>query len=192
MQLTRKSIEGKDEEVIFEDISKDNLEVYRLRGTSQYLYFEAMATSSENSEEYEGGLYRCDLSSGESTLMVKNLVGPYSIAGEQVYYTNESGLCCYSIQKQTTDIIVNQPMEIQKITLTENYMIVCDGDADNRLVIYDYDGNEMATVEGDSSLTNYYGGNNNLLFGLRVDEYSMSWCTLDLSNINNGLQWKSL
>ncbi|MCM1539419.1 MAG: hypothetical protein NC254_13605, partial [bacterium] len=109
-----------------------------------------------------------------------------------VYYANTEGLCRYSIQEGTTEILTDQPMGVPNITLTKDYIILCDQMADGALNIYDYEGNETATVPNTLGMTWYFGGNSECLFGQCTDDLGLSLCFLDLTRPMQDWQWEEL
>ena len=124
--------------------------------------------------------------------MVKDIVGRYSVHNVFVYHSSPEGLCRYSIQDQTTEILVDQPMNVPNITLTKDYIILCDQWEDgSTLTLYDYEGKEITTVPNTLGLAWYFGGDSDMLFGECWNDYN-SLCFLDLNRPVEELQWEEL
>ena len=122
--------------------------------------------------------------------MVKEmLVVPYSVRGDQIYYGNEEGLCCYSMKNQTTEVLNDTSMKMPYITLTEEYIAIFDYDG-RELTLYHYDGEEIVSV-CDENMSMCWGGDSQRLFGETSDaEQSSCWTTLDITNTSGDMEWK--
>ena len=120
------------------------------------------------------------------------MIGPYSVWNGRVYYGGISGLCCYSMQDQNEKILVDQPMDVPHITLTEENIIIYDQTGGGILYGYSYEGAEIFTVTDGLKPTWYFGGNSDLLFGERADEEGLRMCFLDLNRPVAQLQWEEL
>jgi len=191
-KLERIPIGGRTSEIVFEgDCDVAALDIYRIRSKGGLLFFQVMSYSNEVPENVEGGLYCYDPEDGQCSL-VKGVIGPYSVQGDYVYYTNDEGLCCYSMRDGTMEILVDQRQSVPNITTTEDYMILCDQKTDFALIFYDYEGKELAKVENTIGMYWYFGGNAQILFGRCMDEVGMGLCFLDLTRPLDELEWEEL
>lgn len=192
MQLKSVGLDGKDEQIIFEDEDGNNATVYRMKRSGKYLYYQVMIYFDDTYENYTGGLYQYDIATGQSNIIKGGLVGPYSVKDNKVYYGNEEGLCCYSIANQSTKILAEQSMQIPYITLTKEYIAVVDQMVDNAVTLYDYSGKKIASVH-DETMVQYFGGDSELLFAeCKNDEGSLVWSILKLDQIGENLHWEKL
>lgn len=191
-KLERIPIDGGSAEVVFEEDSDASaVDIYRIGSNGGLLFFQVMRYPDELPENVVGSLYCYDPKTGKCDL-IKELIGPYSIRSGFVYYGNAEGLCRYSIQDETTEILVDQPMNVPNITLTEDDIILCDQMADCTLTIYDYEGKELAKVANTLGLYWYFGGNSEILFGACADEAGLRLCYLDLTRPLDELKWEEL
>lgn len=192
-QLQCIALEGGDAEVIFdggEDAEAVN--AYRLKKADGYLYYQAITYLDDSYQNYHGGLYQYDASTGQSRMVKEGLVGPYSVRDGQVYYVSTEGLCRYSIQEGSTVILADLSMEIPYITLTEEYIAVFDHRGSKTLILYDYEGKAL----GESSkqrMIQYFGGDSGMIFGECADDSgSLTWYALNLDHIDESMQWVNL
>ncbi|MDE6421145.1 MAG: DUF5050 domain-containing protein [Lachnospiraceae bacterium] len=193
MKLERRPIDGGNAEVVFEeDSDADYNKVYRMEGHDGKIFFQAVSFFGENFDYTGGSLYQYDIKSGQCNLLKSGVFGPYSVRDDMVYYGNMEGICRYSIQNQTTEVLVNQPMNVPNITLTRDYIILCDQMGDGDLFIYDYEGTQIATVSCELKPSWYFGGNSELLFADCVSNGKTSRCFLDLNRPVTELRWEEL
>lgn len=188
-QLVSMDLDGEDREVIFESEEGMTAEVYRLKKNGNYLYYQVLTYEGEDYENYEGGLYQYDPAAGKSSMVKEMLVVPYSVRGDQIYYGNEEGLCCYSMKNQTTEVLNDTSIKMPYITLTEEYIAIFDYDG-RELTLYHYDGEEIVSV-CDENMSMCWGGDSQRLFGETSDaEQSSCWTTLDITNTSGDMEWK--
>ncbi len=192
MQLERVSLNGNNAEVIYQGNTETASSVYRIKMNGGYVYFQALTFLDDSYDNYQGGLYRYDAATGECDLVKKGIVGPYSVRNDCVYYGSTEGLCCYSIINDTTEILVHKSMEGLYITLTEDYIIIYEDGKDSILTIYDYAGDEIMAVADTTRIVGYYGGNSDLLFAAVSSGYGLQWGILNISDLEDDLQWKEL
>lgn len=190
-KLQSVGIDGEDPEIIFEGEAEMVNLVYRMKSRGGYLYYQVMTYEGDDYENYQGGLYQYDPSTGESRMVKEQLIVPYSVRGDFVYYGNEDGLCCYSMKDQSTKVLADKSMQVPYITLTEDYIAVFDSNAGNELTLYDYTGNEIASINA-PELWMCWGGDSSMLFGQGKGEISSGWKVLNLEDVGEDLQWKSL
>lgn len=191
-KLERMPINGGTSEVLFEgDSDASAVDIYQIKSNDGALFFQVISYPDDIPENVVGALYSCDSATGQCSL-VKAFVGPYSVYDGFVYHSTSEGLCRYSIQDQTTEILVAQPMHVPNITLTREYIIRCDQWEDGgMLTLYDYEGKEITTVPNTLGLAWYFGGDSDMLFGECWNEYT-SLCFLDLNRPATELQWEEL
>ena len=192
-KLERIPIGGGASEVVFEgDSDALEVQIFRMKSNEGFLYFQVLNFSDNIYENAVGGLYCCNTETGQCSLVKEGLSGPYSVCNGFVYYGNQEGLCRYSVQDQTAEILVGQTMNVPNITLTKDYIILCDQMADYGLTLYDYDGMKITTVSNTLGLHWYFGGNAERLFGECAGERGLSLCFLDLTRPVTELQWEEL
>lgn len=193
MKLVRVPIGGGAEEVLFEgDDDAVEVQIYRIKSSEDAVFFQAYIFSDESVEHAKGGLYQYDKTDGEYRLVKTELVQPYFVWNGCVYYGSSEGICCYSIQDGTVEILADQPIEVPYITLTKKYIILCDDMVDGYLIIYDYEGTQIAVVSCDLKPTWYFGGSSDLLFAECVRDNETRLCFLDLTRPVDELQWEEL
>ena len=191
-KLERMPIDGGTSELVFEgDSDASAVDIYRIQSNDGSLFFQVMSYPGDIPENVVGALYCCDPATGQCN-MVKAFVGSYSVHNGFVYHSSSEGLCRYSIQDQTTEILADQPMNVPDITLTRDYIILCDQWADgSTLTLYDYEGKEITTVPNTLGLAWYFGGDSDMLFGECWND-DTSLCFLDLNRPVAELQWEEL
>ena len=191
-KLERVPIGGGTKEIIFEgDSDASAVDIYRMKSNGGSLFFEVMNYRDDISGDVVGRLYCYDSKDGQCNL-IKELIGPYSVQNGFVYYANTEGFCRYSIKEQTTELLDDQPMNVPNITLTKDYIILCNQMEDHSLAIYDYEGNEIAIVSNTLGLRWYFGGSGDMLFGEFADDAGWKWCFLDLTRPLDELRWEEL
>lgn len=183
-------VDGGTSEVVFEwDSEASAVHIRRMERNGANLFFQVLGYSDELADAVSG-VYCYDLTTGQSSLVKEGLPGPYSVQDGFVYYGNSEGLCRYSIQEGTTEILADQPMNAPTITLTKDYIILCDQFLDgSTLNVYDYEGEKITTVPNTVSLGWYYGGDSDMLFGQSWKEDPVM-CFLDLTRPVTELQWE--
>ncbi len=193
MKLERVSMGGGMTEVLFEGDS-DALEsmVYRVKQYEDFVFFQAYSLSDENFDHAAGGLYRYDASGNRCDLIKEGLMGPYSVQNGFAYYGNEEGLCRYSIQDESTEILADQSMNVPNIMLTKESIILYDQMGDGTLIAFDYEGVEILSVSSEVKLLRFFGGNADMLFGEGADDEGRSLLFLDLNRPVAELQWEEL
>ncbi|MDE5820229.1 MAG: DUF5050 domain-containing protein [Lachnospiraceae bacterium] len=191
-KLERMPIDGGMPETVFEgDSDASAVNIYQIKSNGGTLFFQVISYPDDIPENVVGALYSCDSATGQCNL-VKAFVGPYSVYDGFVYHSSSEGLCRYSIQDQTTEILVNQPMNVPNITITREYIILCDQWEDGAaLTLYDYEGKEIATVPNTLGLAWYFGGDSDMLFGECWNDYT-ALCFLNLNRPVTELQWEKL
>ncbi|MDE5820227.1 MAG: DUF5050 domain-containing protein [Lachnospiraceae bacterium] len=193
MRLERMSITGEMSEVVFEgDSAALYVDVFRMKNIDGLVFFQVASGVDDILENTADGLYCYNAVSGQCSLVKEGLLGSYSVQDGFVYYAAAEGLCCYSIRNQTTKILTDRPMDIPNITLTKDYIILCDQIADSALIVYDYEGNEIATIPNNVGLHWYFGGDSEMLFGECVDDIGLSLCFLNLRRPIAELRWEEL
>lgn len=193
MKLERVPIGGGTAEVLFEgDSEAPEVQIYRVKSYDGTVFFQAHIFVDENIEHAAGGLYQYDVSSNQCRMIKEGLVGPYSIRNDFVYYGNEEGLCRYSIQDESTEILADQPMNVPNIILTRENIFVYDQMGDNTLTAYDYEGKEVFRVTEGLKPTRLFCGNSKIMFGERADEIGLRQCYLDLTHPLDELRWEEL
>ena len=191
MKLERIPINGKNAEIVFDVDGDWPVDIRWLKSNDGVIFFQAIEFVDENWENAIDRVYCYDPKVGQCRL-VKELTGPYSVQNGVVYYTNEGALCRYSIEKQSTETIADCQMNVLNITLTKNFIILCDQMRDHSLTIFDYEGKKLATVQDTVRLDCYLGGNSDMLFGIWGDERGFGVCFLDLTRPLEELQWEKL
>lgn len=194
-KLERMPIGGRSGEVLFEGNSDAvEVQIFRIECSpkEQCVFFQARIFEDKSIEHSVGGLYQYDISTGECGLVKIDLSGPYTVRNGKVYYGSMEGLCCYSIQDRTVEVLSDQPVEVPNITLTRDYIILCDQMEGGNLIIYDYEGTQAAKVSGELRPTWYFGGNSEMLFAECVYDNKTRLCYLDLTRPLDELQWEEL
>lgn len=194
MKLERVPIDGGTQpETVFEEVSEAlYVDVHRMKSKDQYIYFQSVAFTDENFDYSLGALYRYDTISGQCDVVRESLYGPYSVKEDFVYYANTDGLCRYSMENGTIEIINDHPMSVPNITLTKDYIVLCDQMVDHSLYIYDYEGNELLAVPNTVGLLQCFGGNSELMFGECAVDGGLGLCFLDLTRPLDELEWEEL
>ena len=193
MKLERVPISGGTIEVLFEgDDDTEEVEVYRIKGRDGNVFFQALIFSDESIEHVRGGLYQFDVEAGECSLIRPNLIGPYSVKNDIVYYGNEEGLCRYSIKEEIMEVLADRSMVVPNIVLTKENIILYDQMGNCDLIAYNYEGVEIFNFLSDVKPMRLFGGNANMLFGEGTDEGGRSLFFLDLNRPVTELQWEEL
>lgn len=193
MKLERIPIGGGTAEVLFEgDDDAKAVEVYRIKRHEGFVFFQTYSFNDENVEHAAGGLYRYDASGNRYDLIKEGLIGPYSVKNGFVYYGNEEGLCRYSIQEGTTEILTDRPMMVPNIMLTKESIILYDQMGDGTLTAFDYEGVEILNVSSEVKLLRFFGGNADMLFAEGVNDKGRSLLFLDLNRPATELRWEEL
>lgn len=193
MKLERILVGGGTAEVLFEgDDDAKAVEVYRIKRYEGFVFFQVYSLSDENFEHATGGLYRYDASGNRCDLIKEGLIGPYSVQNGFVYYGNEEGLCRYSIQNGTTEILADRPMAVPNIMLTKESIILYDQMGDGTLTAFDYEGVEILNVSSEVKILKFFGGNADMLFAEGVNDKGRSLLFLDLNRPVTELQWEEL
>ncbi|MDE6420076.1 MAG: hypothetical protein K2K87_06060 [Lachnospiraceae bacterium] len=193
MKLERIPVGGGTAEVLFEgDDDAKAVEVYRIKSREGVIFFQVYIFSDESTECASGGLYQYDVAAGECSMIKSNLIGPYSVINDVVYYGNEEGLCRYSIQEGTTEILTDRPMMVPNIMLTKESIILYDQMGDGTLTAFDYEGVEILNVSSEVKLLRFFGGNADMLFGEGADDKGRSLLFLDLNRPATELRWEEL
>lgn len=194
MKLERVPIDGGTQpETVFEEVSGAlYVDVHRMKSKDQYIYFQSVAFTDENFDYSLGALYRYDTVSGQCNVVKENIYGPYSVREDFVYYANTDGLCRYSMENGTIEIINDHPMSVPNITLTKDYIVLCDQMVDHSLYIYDYEGNELLAVPNTVGLLQCFGGNSEMMFGECAEDGGLGLCFLDLTRPLDEQQWEEL
>lgn len=192
-RLERIPINGGASEVVFEgNRDASEVRIFRLECRGDNLYFQAHDFWEGTSENALGGLYQYNMVTGHCDLIEEGLTSPYSVQGDFVYYGSAEGLCRYSMCNHDVETLVSKPMDVPNITLTKDYIILCDQMADHSLTIYDYEGNEIGTVPNNLGLRWYFGGSSDRLFGEFADDVGWKRCFLDLTRPLAELGWEEL
>lgn len=193
MTLSRMPIGGTEAEVIYEDDSDAEVQIHRLKYRDGFMYFQVVTFPEGKYELHEAALYRYDTENGQYSLVKPGIYGSYSVQNDLVYYVDENGIFCHSMQEQTEKTVAEQPLDYPTVTLTEDYIILCDLKGDGTLAFYDYEGKETAIVSCNlDALILYMGGNSNMLFSKAVDDGELKWCFLDLKKPLADMQWEDL
>lgn len=193
MKLERMAIAGGTPEIVFEGDSEAlYVDVFRMKNADDVIFFQVSFNMDGSLENAIEGLYCYDMLRGQCSLIKEGCCGPYSVRDGFVYYANTEGLCCYSIHDQTTNILNDQPMDVPNITLTNNFIILCDQMKDHSLILYDYEGKKAATVPNTLGLQWYFGGDSDMLFGQYAGAEGLGLCYLDLTRPLDELQWEEL
>lgn len=191
MTLTRMPVGGTKAEIIYEDDSDAEVQIHRLKCRNGYVYFQVVTFPEGKYELHEAALYRYDTADGQYSLVKAGIYGSYSVWNDLVYYVDENGLFCYFTQAQTEKTVVDQPLDYPTVTLTEDYIVLCDFKGDGTLTFYDYEGKEAVTVSHDMELLAlYYGGNSDMLFSEGVDDGALKMYFLDLKEPLDDIQWE--
>lgn len=190
MTLTRMPIGGTKAEVIYEDDSGAEVQVHRVKYRNGSVYFQVVTFPEGKYELHEAALYRYDTVDGQCSLVKEGIYGSYSVRNDLVYYVDENGLFCYSIQEQNEKTVVEQPLDYPTVTLTEDYIVLCDIKGDGTLSFYDYEGKEVATVSGALRPLLYLGGNSDMLFAECTNDNVTRLCFMDLKKPLDELQWE--
>lgn len=193
MELERIPVGGGTAETVYEGDSHATFtDVHRLEGHDGAVFFQAVSFFDETSDYRSGALYRYDTASGQCRLIKEGIYGPYSVQNDFVYYGSGEGLCRYSIQEDTTEILSEASMDVPNITLTQDYIILCDQRGDGELIFYDYEGTKITSVSDEWEPRWYYGGNSRMLFAECWGGSYSAPCCLDLTCPLEQLQWKEL
>lgn len=194
MKLERMPIGGGTAEVLFEEEDGAEVEIYRMEchENDNRVFFQAKIFLDESAEHTVGGLYQYNEENGCCDLIKGSLSSPYTVLNGEVYYGNTEGLCRYSIQDGITEVLDDQPMDVPNITLTEDYIILCNHMVDGSLLIYDYEGNQIAIVSDDMKPIWYFGGSSEMLFSECVSDNRVKLCYLDLTRPLDELEWEEL
>ncbi|MCM1103789.1 MAG: DUF5050 domain-containing protein [Clostridium sp.] len=189
-KLERMPVDGGTSEVVFEWGGEASaVHIRRMERNGENLFFQVLGYSDDLADAVSG-VYCYDLTTGQSSLVKEGLPGPYSVQNGFMYYGNSEGLCRYSIQEGTTEILADQPMNAPNITLTKDYIILCDQFLDgSTLNVYNYEGEKITTVPNTVTLGWYYGGDSDMLFGQSWKEEPVM-CFLDLTRPVTELQWE--
>ncbi|MCM1190839.1 MAG: DUF5050 domain-containing protein [Butyrivibrio sp.] len=191
-KLERMPIDGGPSEVLFTgDRDASSVDIYRIKCNGGLLFFQVVSYWNDTSENAEAAAYRYDPASGQCSMVLEGFPGTFSVRDGFLYYSSAEGICRYSIQDQTTDLLVEQPMNIPTVTLTKDYIIVCDQMEDNALTFYDYEGKKITTVPNTLNVGWYFGGDSDMLFGECWDAYT-SLGFLDLRRPVEKWQWEEL
>lgn len=183
-------IDGRDEELIFKGNAEMITQIYRMKMSDGCLYFQVMTYENDNYENYEGGLYQYNPTTKECSMIKKMLVVPYSVRENWVYYGDSKGLCRYSMETGSTDILSDEPMDIPYIILTDDYIVVFNSD-NSTLTLYDYMGQKIASAL-DPDMSMCWGGDSHMLFGQTINNGSTVWTVLNIKNIDERLQWEKI
>lgn len=193
MRLERIPMSGGEADILFEgDSNASDSMVYRVKSYEGYVFFQAYSLNDENFEHAIGGLYRYDVQGGQCSLIKEGLFGPYSVRKNFVYYGNEEGICRYSIQDESTEILADQPMNVPNIILTRENIFVYDQMGDYTLTAYDYEGKEVFRVTDGLKPTRLFCGNSKIMIGECADELGLRQCYLDLTRPLDELEWEEL
>ncbi|MDE6641895.1 MAG: DUF5050 domain-containing protein [Acetatifactor sp.] len=193
-KLERMSIDGGTPEVVFEgDYHASTVRINRIKSNDGSLFFQVVSYLDENPENAWSAAYRYDPAAGQCSLVMEGFPGTFTVRDGFLYYCGSEGLCRYSIQDQTAEILVDQPMNMPTITLTRAYIIVCTHLDDGALTLYDYEGKKITTVPntlGQHGIW-YFGGDSDMLFA-ECWNADTSLCFLDLNRPVKKLQWEEL
>ena len=193
MTLTRMPIGGTKAEVIYEGDSDAEVQVHRVKYRNGSVYFQVVTFPEGEYELHEAALYRYDTVDEQCSLVKEGIYGSYSVRNGLVYYVDENGLFCYSVKEQTEKTVVDQPLDYPTVTLTEDYIVLCDHMQDGTLTFYDYEGKEAATVPHHmQQLVLYLGGNSDMLFAECTNDNVTRLCFMDLTKPFDELQWEDL
>lgn len=193
-KLERMPIDGGTPEVVFEgDSQASSVDIYRIKSNAGSLYFQMVSYFNSDLANSRVAAYRYDPAAGQCSLVMEEYAGTYSVCGGFLYYNSPEGLWRYSMQDQTTECMVAQPMNVPTITLTRDYIILCSqSEDDGTLTLYDYSGKKVATVPDTLGLVWYFGGNSQMLFGACVKNGNCGLAFLDLNRSLGELEWKEL
>lgn len=184
---------GRSEDVFKGDSDASSVDIYRIKSNGGSLFFQVTSYRDDDPGNYKAAAYRYDPEAGQCSLIMEGFPGTFTVCDGFLYYCGSEGLCRYSIQDQTTEILVDQPMNMPTITLTRDYIIVCAHLDDGALTLYDYEGKKITTVPniiGQHGIW-YYGGNSDMLFGECWND-DTSLCFLDLNRPVKELRWEEL
>lgn len=192
-KLERMPIDSGTPEVVFEgDGHASAVDIYRIKSKGGSLFFQVVSYWDDDPENLRAAAYRYDPTVGQCSLVMEGFHSTFSVSDGFLYYSSSEGLCRYSIQDQTAEILVDQPMNVPTITLTRDYIILCDQWEDGgTLTLYDYEGKKIAAVPNTLGMGWYFGGNSDMLFGECWNEYR-SLCFLDLKRPVKELRWEEL
>ena len=192
-KLERMPIGGGAPEILFEgDSDASAVDIFRIKSNGGSLFFQVLSYLNDTPGNSGSTAYRYNPATGQCSLIAEGFSGTYSVRDGFLYYSSPGSLCRYSIQDQTTEILVEQPMNIPTITLTRDYIILCAQWEDGgTLTLYDYEGKEIATVPNTLGLGWYFGGNSDMLFG-ECWNADTSLCFLDLNRPVGELRWEEL
>lgn len=191
-KLERMPIDGGTSEVLLEgDGHTSAVDIFRIKSNGGSLFFQVVSYWNDDPENAGRAAYRYDPAVGVCSLVMDGYHGTFTVRDGFLYYYDAEGLCRYSIQDQTTEHLTDRPMDVPTITLTKDYIIVCDQWGDGTLFLYDYEGKEIVTVPNTLRLGWYFGGNSDMLFGECWNE-NTSLCFLDLNRPVKELRWEEL
>ncbi len=193
MKLERIPLGGGLAETVFE-VESDAVyvQVYRMEANAGDLFFQVFIIMNDGNSLTNGDLYRYHMASRQCSLIKEGIFSPYSVQDGFVYYGSSEGLCRYSIKDDVIQVLNDRSLDVPNITLTKDYIVLCRQMSDNILTLYDYEGNELATVPNMLGLHWYFGGNADKLFGECTDEVGLKLCYLDLTRPLDELQWEEL
>ncbi|MCM1190838.1 MAG: DUF5050 domain-containing protein [Butyrivibrio sp.] len=192
-KLERMSIDGGPSEVLFTgDRDASAVSIQRIKSNGDLLFFSVMSYWNDTPENAEVAAYRYDPAAGQCSMVLEGFLSTFSVRDGFLYYSSAEGLRRYSIQDQTTELLVEQPMNVPTITLTRDYIILCDQWGDGgTLTFYDYEGKKITTVPNTLNVGWYFGGDSDMLFGECWDDY-LSLGFLDLRRPVKKWQWEEL
>ncbi len=164
-KLRRVKIGESEAEVVYENESQS--EVYRILPYGDYVFFQAAGVLGEEAE-WDGNIYAYDIRSGEIQMVKKGVFTTYTIAGEQLYYCDDSGIWGCSLVTMEEKLLVKDVKSLNFST-DGKYIYTCDEET-GTLEVYDNKGNLIERVV-DENVGIYFGCDSQYLFALGAMEH---------------------
>lgn len=164
-KLRRVKIGESEAEVVYENESQS--EVYRILPYGDYVFFQA-ASVIEGKAEFDGNIYAYDIQSSEINMVKRGVFTTYTIAGDMLYYCDESGIWGCSLVTMEEELLVKDVKSLDFST-DGKYIYAFDAET-GTLEAYDNKGNLIDHVVDKNVVGMYFGCDSQYLFALGATE----------------------
>lgn len=143
-KLRRIKLGGDEVEVIFET-SGEGADIYRMRYSGDYLFFQSGNWTDEDNNDFNAGLFAYNTVSGELSLVKSSVRYTYTVYGTNLYYYCDEAIYRMSLIDGDGDVVVENISGNDTFHVVDDVIYVWHSDAET-LVAYNMDGEKIASL----------------------------------------------
>lgn len=191
-KIRRMRFGGTETEVVFET-GGIRPTVYRMLGYGDYIFFQVANYLDEHYTEIEGGIFACNIHTGEIQMVKKDAISSYLVVNNAIYYKYNG-----NTEFRRFDFVTSE----DKLIL-DNIGFDAEMSVDNQYIyqfsesgmlsVYDHDGNSVCTVS--QSVEDCYFGDGTYIIGENYDYDNNIFlsCVIEVSDFADGkAEWTYL